>query len=283
MGAVAGPGEGDYVQGWHDVHAGATSMVMSRPRDVSGRTSYELLVDAVPTVDGPVVDLACGDGFLIDALRRRPDLPSVIGVDLNTAELRAARQRLGPSAALLRTNAKAMPFATSSLSVVTSHFSLMLLLPLDDALAEIARVLQPAGILVAVVPGPIREDVPNGWPALRSAFVETLADHPIELPPIQDARILDPDTRATLLDAAGLTVTTDQRTELLDRADPAVAFDDLWLTYGPEVLPESARAVLRDRLRHELSERTESDGLVPMVHVVDLVVAISKQQDRRPT
>ena len=270
------------MQAWHDVHAGATSMVMSRPREVSGRTSYELLVDAVPTIDGPVVDLACGDGFLIAALRRRPDLQNVMGVDLNTAELRAARQRLGPREALLRSNATALPFATSSVSVVTAHFSLMLLLPLEDALAEIARALQPAGSLVAVVPGPIREDVPNGWPALRSAFAETLADHPVEVPPIQDNRILDPDTRATLLDAAGLTVTTDQRTELLDRAAPAVAFDHLWLTYGPEVFPDSAQEVLRDRLRQKLNERTGSDGLVLMVHTVDLVVATSHRRDQRP-
>ena len=258
------------------------SVAMSRPRDVSGRTSYEWLVDAVPTVDGPVVDLACGDGFLIDALCRRPFLHSVIGVDLNTAELRAARQRLGPGVALVRTNATALPFATSSLSVVTAHFSLMLLLPLDDALAEIARALRPGGSLVAVVPGPTPEDVPNGWSALRSVFAETLADHPIELPAIQDERILDRGTRATLLDAAGLTVTTDERTELLDRVDPGVAFDDLWLTYGPEVLPDSAQAVLRERLRQKLNERTGSDGLVPMVFTVDLVVATSKRRDRRP-
>jgi hypothetical protein len=57
----------------HDVHAGAASMAMYRPRDVSGRTSYELLVDAVPAVDEPVVDLACGDGSLIDALRMRSE------------------------------------------------------------------------------------------------------------------------------------------------------------------------------------------------------------------
>ena len=281
VGAAAGPAGGDYVQAWHDVHAGATSMVMSRPRDVSGRTSYELLVDAVPTVDGPVVDMACGDGFLIDALRRRRDLQHVIGVDLNTAELRAARQRLGSGGALLRAKATALPVAKSSVSVVTAHFSLMLLLPLDDALAEIARALQPAGSLVAVIPGPIREDVPNGWPALRSAFAETHADHPIELPPIQDDRILDPDTRATLLDTAGLTVTTNQRTELIDRTDPAVAFDQLWLTYGPEVFPDSAQTALRDRLRQKLNERTGNDGLVPMVHIVDLVVATSDQRDRR--
>jgi hypothetical protein len=94
--------------------------------------------------------------------------------------------------------------------------------------------------------------------------------------------MLDPDTRATLLDAAGLTVTTNQRTELLDRADPAVAFDHLWLTYGPEVFPDSAQTVLRDRLRNRLNERTGGDGLVPMVHTVDLVVATSNERDRRP-
>ena len=104
----------------------------------------------------------------------------------------------------------------------------------------------------------------------------------MELPQIQDDRILDPDTRATLLDAAGLTVTTDQRSELVDRADPAVAFDHLWLTYGPEVFPDSAQEVLRDRLRQKLNDRTGSDGLVPMVHTVDLVVATSHRRDQRP-
>jgi SAM-dependent methyltransferase len=266
----------DYVQSWHDAHPGATSTVMSGPTDEHGRTSYELLVDEIPPGDGQVVDLACGDGFLIGTINRSAPQRPVVGLDLNGAELSAARRRLGPTQGLLRAVADRLPLASSSVSVVTAHYSLMLLHPIDAVLAEISRVLRPGGSLVAVVPGPTRADEPNGWTALRSAFATVRETCPIELPPIQDDRVLSSTSRTELLQAAGLDVGIDRQIDLRDRLDPRVAYEHLWSTYGPELFSGEGQAQLSKETRLGLSALTERDGLVPMIHTVQIVVATAR-------
>jgi SAM-dependent methyltransferase len=266
----------DYVQSWHDAHPGATSTAMSGPTDEHGRTSYELLVEEIPPGDGHVVDLACGDGFLIETINRSAPQRSVVGVDLNTAELRAARRRLGSAQGLLRAVADRLPLASSSVSVVTAHYSLMLLHPMDKVLAEISRVLRPGGSLVAVVPARTRSAEPNGWTALRSAFAVVHDQYPIELPPIEDGRALSSTSRTELLQAAGLDVCIERQIDLRDRLDPNVAYKHLWFTYGPGLFSEEAQAQLSQEIRLGLSALTERDGLVPMIYTVQIVVATAR-------
>jgi SAM-dependent methyltransferase len=249
---------------------------MSCPTDALGRSSYEVLADAIPAGDGAVLDLACGDGFLVETVHRCAPHRRVVGVDLNAAELSAACRRLGSAQELLRGSADQLPIASSSISVVTAHYALMLLLPIDAVLAEVRRVLQPTGSLVAVVPGPTRADTPNGWMALRSAFAAVRDAYPIEFPTIQDERVLATTGRADLLRHAGLDVITDREIELRDRIEPTVAFEQLWSTYGPDLLPDDARTKLRDELQRRLSALTEPDGRVPMIYTFDLVVATAR-------
>ncbi|MDO9218289.1 MAG: methyltransferase domain-containing protein, partial [Lacisediminimonas sp.] len=72
-------------------------------------SSYEILASVVPSTSQSieVLDLACGDGFLLALLasRAQPHL-SLSGVDLSAGELAVAAQRLGHSIPLIQARAQ---------------------------------------------------------------------------------------------------------------------------------------------------------------------------------
>ncbi len=105
---------------------------------------YGWVVEAVG--DGPVVDLACGDGPLALELAAR----DWVGVDLSHAELAAARRQGASRVALA--DVAALPVAEGSAGSVVCSMALMLVQPLDRVLSEVARVLRPGGIFVALLP-----------------------------------------------------------------------------------------------------------------------------------
>jgi SAM-dependent methyltransferase len=78
---------------YHRDFAGATPRMFERGRAADGRCSYDLLADLVPHGRQPltVLDLACGDGPLLQRLQRRrqPDL-ALVGIDLSPEELSLA-------------------------------------------------------------------------------------------------------------------------------------------------------------------------------------------------
>ncbi len=96
--------------------------------------------------DGPVVDLACGNGPLAPELAGR----DWIGVDLSHAELSAAQGKGAGRVTLA--DAASLPLADRSAGSVVCSMALMLVQPLDQVLAEVARVLRPGGVLVALLP-----------------------------------------------------------------------------------------------------------------------------------
>ncbi|TDC83191.1 class I SAM-dependent methyltransferase [Actinomadura sp. 7K507] len=134
-----------YLKEFHDQNAAITEHVLGRCADRDGRDPYGWLLEAVPP-GGRVLDLACGSAPLWPGLRDRPYL----GADTSPAELAVARRAgAGP---LVRADASALPVAPGGVDVVVCSMGLMILTPLSRALAEIARVLAPGGVLVATVP-----------------------------------------------------------------------------------------------------------------------------------
>lgn len=100
-------------------------------------------------VDGPVLDLACGDGRFSD----RADL----GIDLAAGMLRIARETQ-PGTAFVRGDATAWPIADGTLGAA---FCFHLAMHLHDAqlrtlFVEAARCLRPGGLLLIDVPGRLR-------------------------------------------------------------------------------------------------------------------------------
>ena len=139
----------EYLQRWHSRHPGATTASIGTLSDGLGRNSYDHLARALGGQAEPVLDLACGDGYLLELVRRDHDC---LGVDWNKAELSVASGRLGSHAPIARADAADLPIATRSLGAVLCHYALMLLQPLEEVLAELARILRPGGLLAARAP-----------------------------------------------------------------------------------------------------------------------------------
>jgi ubiquinone/menaquinone biosynthesis C-methylase UbiE len=146
---------------FHNARPGVTSRTYgTREVRKSGRvypSSYECLLEVIPR-DRPsavVLDLGCGDGYLLSRLAARAQAGlTLVGVDLSAGELEAARHRLGASAQLYEGRAQALPLETSSVDYVVSHLALMLMVPLEEVLTEIRRVLRPGGVVSALVGAP---------------------------------------------------------------------------------------------------------------------------------
>jgi ubiquinone/menaquinone biosynthesis C-methylase UbiE len=103
-------------------------------------SSYECLAKDVAT-EATVLDLACGDGFLLSLLNAH----RLIGVDMSAGELAAARRRLGDRATLHHSKAQTLPLENHLCDEVLCHMALMLMDQLDDVLGEVHRVLKPNG------------------------------------------------------------------------------------------------------------------------------------------
>src|SRR5262245_45424737 len=124
-----------WLEDWHDRHPGATSRALARGRP----SPYERLASFVRPGQS-VLDLACGDGYLLDR-HRAAGAATLAGLDLSAGELAAARERLGGAATLVQGRAQSMPFPDESFDLVTCHMALMLMRPVDEVVSEVRRVL----------------------------------------------------------------------------------------------------------------------------------------------
>lgn len=259
-----------YVQDWHHRHAGATTVVFGAMADDRGRTTYQVLADAIKEGDEPVLDLACGDGHLLELLR--PDRAS-FGADLNPSELAAAAKRLDKTCPLVRSDAAVLPIHTATLGTVGCHYALMLLQPLEHVLAELARVLRPNGLLAAVLPGSPPEGTSNPISVFRNAWREVNNTFGVSIPSMQDDRALDAATLVGLLADAGFSAASVRSFSVAKRMTPDEAVDSLLLTYLPDLLPEAGFKQLRQRLEADVVELAGADRNVTFVQHSQLLCA----------
>lgn len=250
----------------HDRLPGVTARAMAAlPVVLDGvphSSTYDLLAAGVPMSAGPlrVLDLACGDGHLLDRLARRgPPGLRLHGVDLSTGELAAAAARLGSAVPLVRARAQALPYRDAAFDRVLSHMALMLMPALDHTLAEIRRVLVPGGRLVALV------GAASPPSALQAAFVAQLrgfarrlawADVRFPGAMLRDEAAIRHACRA-FDDVVVRTVAADHP------CDPAGAWDWFGGTYEVQMLSPSDVPALRDAfLRNAARLKAVGDATV---------------------
>jgi malonyl-CoA O-methyltransferase len=96
-----------------------------------------------------VLDLGAGTGRLTSALKQRYRRALVVALDLAPGMLREARRHLRPWRRFARVcgDAQQLPLADASVDVIFSNLMLQWCQPLDAALAEVRRVLRPAGLI----------------------------------------------------------------------------------------------------------------------------------------
>lgn len=122
-------------------------------QDGDVRTPLAVIDDLLEVGGRDVVDVGCGDGWLVRALAERG--ARVLGVDRFESPLAAARAR--PQVAgerYERADARELPLADGSVDVVVYVNSLHHVPTegLDAALAEARRVLRPGGVLYVQEP-----------------------------------------------------------------------------------------------------------------------------------
>ena len=108
-----------------------------------------LFAELAPDLAEPIVDIGSGDGTFVEIV-----LPgkTVYGIDPLLPDTREALGRQ-VYAGLSIANGRALPFADGQFAGAISNCVLEHVIPLDETLAETARVLRPGGLFVASVVG----------------------------------------------------------------------------------------------------------------------------------
>jgi SAM-dependent methyltransferase len=108
-----------------------------------------LFAELAPALPEPIIDIGNGDGTFVEIA-----LPgkTVYGIDPLLRDTREALGR-GVYAGLSIANGRALPFTDGQFASAISNCVLEHVIPLDETLAETARVLRPGGLFVASVVG----------------------------------------------------------------------------------------------------------------------------------
>jgi ubiquinone/menaquinone biosynthesis C-methylase UbiE len=252
-----------YLKDFHLRRAGATRRAFGNHPARSGLaeypSSYHALAERVPNdeMSRTVLDLACGDGPLLQILNDRGRAGTeLIGIDMSDGELSAARAVLPQDVRLINGRAQEVSLGTGSVDYVLSHMALMLMDDIEQVIREIRRVLRKGGIFSAVVgrtflTGQVGEVFLDVFRPIAKAHLTHL--------PLGDAR-----TR----NEAGWN-------ELLQHAFAHVVFEDieidwtptpdqLWLdmvdTYDTDRMSATARAQFKSELLSAFSPMQREDG-----------------------
>jgi len=163
--------------GYRLVHSDQGAMHMAlNPGGVFDPAGYEgqarLVAQRLPATARDVLELACGNGYNLRLLAAGNPGLRLVGIDLVGAQVRRANRALAglPGASAVVGDFQALGFADASQDAVFVVESLCHATDLPRALAEVARVLRPAGRFV-VVDG-WRTEAFDGLPAaVREATV----------------------------------------------------------------------------------------------------------------
>lgn len=252
---------------FHDARPGLTSEAFGAlPALFRGRlhpSSYAVLATAVPTSATPtrVLDVACGDGFLLGLLAARdPPACELHGVDLSEGELALARERLGGVAQLRQARAQALPYADGHFDCVLSHMALMLMDDAPGVLAELRRVMKPGATLAAIVGAR-----PPASPVFET-YIHVIQQFPRQarLAAVRfgDARFRSSEGLAELL-TPGFRDLVIEDVQLALRLTPAAAWQWFLRMYDLHMVNAEDHEAARSAFTARVEPHMAADGLLP--------------------
>ena len=107
-----------------------------------------------------VLDIGCGEGQV--ARRVASSGAKVVGLDPAAAQIEVARER-GGGPVYLRARAEALPCGDGSFDTVLVCLALEHVDAFEDAIAEVARVLEPGGRFVLLLAHPLLQAPGSAW------------------------------------------------------------------------------------------------------------------------
>lgn len=249
MNAVS-PGE-LYLQDFHDRVPGVTRAAFAGlPACIGERrypSSYAVLVSIAKQASrsAGLLDLACGDGHLLQLVAESGCSGRLVGVDISRGDLAIARCRLPGEVLLLQERAQELSLQSGSVDIVLSHMALMLLDDIETVLGEIRRVLIPGGTLAAVVGRSFLTGEPNM--VFQKIFQPFAQAHLTQLR-IGDRRTRSVEGWRELLQQAGFDGCRFKDVDVPWQPTPVELWDALTQTYDIDRLSPSIRLELRDQL-----------------------------------
>lgn len=251
-----------FLRDFHLAHPGCTPRSMAAGRTPEGKSSYELVIEEVAGTPGKVLDLACGDGYLLGQLAARGRAETeLFGIDMSEGELMKAKRDF-PNIHFSLGNARHMDFAPASFAVVSCHMALMLMPNVHEVVKEISRVLAPGGVFVAVTGGAYLPNLVTDI-FIRELDVLLRAEGKTFLRGIGDERVNKMAGISELFsDAAGFSKVTlgeDSLTYDLSAGDMAAVYME---TYDPFLLSEDGRITLRKVLTNTFLDMLDENERV---------------------
>jgi SAM-dependent methyltransferase len=218
-----------YLAGYHQDRPGITELLLGSATDRRHELPYPWLMAPLRGRSDLILDLACGSAPTRDLLRTERWL----GIDSSAGELAVAMTAgRGP---VVRARADQLPLGDDTVSAVCAAMAFPVLTPLDAVLAELTRVLQPGGMLVALVPssmGPC-PGLLGWWRVMRALGI------PSPPWPNPDAR----DRLPKILRTHGFAIDSSRRRvfwrDISDSDDAALVVDGLYL---PGIEPDRIAA-----------------------------------------
>lgn len=198
------------------------------------------------------LDVGCGTGALTAAIVAGAAPARVVGVDPSAGFVAAATV---PDAGFVMGDARALPFPDGGFDAVVSGLALNFVPEPSRAVAELARVAVPGGVVAAYV-----WDYADGMAMIRHFWdaAATLDPAAAELDEVGRFALCHPDPLRALWTGAGL---ADVVVEGVEVPTVFTDFDDYWAPFlggqGPAPryamsLPEDQRDALRELLRTRL-------------------------------
>src|SRR5580698_6245896 len=265
----------DFLRAWHARYAGAASSAFGYGRtEGDARSSYALLVDDAAALQhvATAVDVACGDGYLLELLARRLPSAQIVGIDMTPEELAIARGRgLSENVRLVTARAEALPLPDASADAVVCHMALMLFDDARSVVNELARVIRPGGVFAAVLgPAPGNSELVARFGALLRE-----AEAAEQLPPLQvgDRLTFAEDTLLAIFASDVWSVRLERFALRFDGTDDQIQAT-LLAMYNVARLSDDGRAELSQRLKDEMLERRQTGQTTECVLNLRHLVAV---------
>jgi SAM-dependent methyltransferase len=109
-----------------------------------------------------VLDIGCGEGQVARHLTRATGASFVVGVDPSVAQVLVAAER-GGGPHYLRGAADALPIPDASFDAAVACLVFEHITEVDDALAEVARIIRPGGVFLFLLNHPLLQVPGSGW------------------------------------------------------------------------------------------------------------------------